>query len=113
MADKTQQTEKPTPRKLEKAHKEGHFPASREFVSALQFLTFVALLSSYGANWLSNLVETSRLVLRRGFHTELTPLALRDLILLMIRRLGVPMLYAGATLVLAGLAAQLAVTRLG
>ena len=32
MADKSQQTEKPTPRKLEKARKEGQFPVSKEFV---------------------------------------------------------------------------------
>ena len=79
MADKSQQTEKPTPRKLEKARKEGQFPVSKEFVHGVQFLVFVALLAGYGKGWLANLVETSRMVLSRGFHTQLTPLMLREL----------------------------------
>ena len=113
MPDKSQQTEKPTPRKLEKARKEGQFPVSKEFVTSLQFLAFVSLLSNYGSSWLSNLVETSRMVLGRGFHLELTPGALRELLFLMTTRLAFPMLLAAAVLVAASLAAHLAVTRLG
>ena len=48
MADQDQRTEKPTKRKLEKSRREGQFPASRELLAALQFLTFVALLSPEG-----------------------------------------------------------------
>ena len=44
MADQGQRTEKPTKRKLEKSRKEGQFPASKELLAALQFLTFVILL---------------------------------------------------------------------
>ncbi len=113
MADKSQQTEKPTPRKLEKARKEGQFPVSKEFVTSLQFLVFVVLLSNYGSSWLSKLVETSRMVLGRGFHVELTPAALRDLLFLMTMRLAFPMILAAAVLLLASLATHLAVTRLG
>jgi flagellar biosynthetic protein FlhB len=113
MAEKSQQTEKPTPRKLEKARKEGQFPVSKEFVTSLQFLVFVVLLSNYGSSWLSKLVETSRMVLGRGFHVELTPAALRDLLFLMTMRLAYPMILAAAVLVLASLVAHLAVTRLG
>src|SRR6266567_2509301 len=113
MADKSQQTEKPTPRKLEKARKEGQFPVSKEFVTSLQFLVFVVLLSNYGSSWLSKLVETSRMVLERGFHVELTPAALRDLLFLMTMRLAFPMILAAAVLLLASLATHLAVTRLG
>jgi len=113
MAEKSQQTEKPTPRKLEKARKEGQFPVSKEFVTSLQFLVFVVLLSNYGSGWLSKLVETSRMVLGRGFHVELTPAALRDLLLLMTMRLAFPMILAATVLVLASLVAHLAVTRLG
>jgi flagellar biosynthetic protein FlhB len=113
MADKSQQTEKPTPRKLEKARKEGHFPTSKEFVTSLQFLVFVSLLSAYGPGWLSNLVDASRHVLSHGFHTELTPSTLHELVTMLTRRLAFPMLLGAAALVFAGLAAHLAVTRLG
>ncbi len=113
MADKSQQTEKPTPRKLEKARQEGQFPVSKEFVNGVQFLVFIWLLSNYGSLWLSNLVATSRIVLERGFHTELTPLALRELLYLLTVRLAYPVLQAGGLLLLTGLATHLAVTRLG
>lgn len=52
MPDQGQRTEKPTKRKLDKARKEGQFPSSREFLAALQFLTFAALLSAGGAGFL-------------------------------------------------------------
>src|SRR5262249_22814982 len=92
MADKAQQTEKPTPRRLEKARREGQFPVSKEFVTSIQFLAFVVLLTNYGADWLSNLVVTSRLILASGFHTDMTPAALLQLLLLMTTRLALPML---------------------
>ena len=44
--DQGQRTEKPTKRKLEKAAREGQFPASRELLAALQFLAFVALVGA-------------------------------------------------------------------
>ena len=77
MPDKSQQTEKPTQRKLEKARKEGQFPVSKEFVGGVQFLVFILLLSNYGRSWLANLVSTSHIVLERGFHAELTPILVR------------------------------------
>ena len=49
MAD--QKTEKPTQQRLQKARREGRFPASRDFVSALQFITvFVCALKFSGAS---------------------------------------------------------------
>ena len=78
MADKSQQTEKPTQRKLDKARKEGQFPVSKEFVNGVTFLVFVLLLGSYGRTWLAGLVETSKIVLHRSFHVELTPIVLRE-----------------------------------
>jgi flagellar biosynthesis protein FlhB len=113
MADTGQQTEKPTPRKLEKARKEGHFPVSKEFVNGVQFLIFVTLIGSYSRGWLSTLVETSRVILDRGFHVELTPLILRELLFLLTKRLAFPLMMAGAALVGASLATHLLVTRLG
>jgi flagellar biosynthetic protein FlhB len=113
MADKSQQTEKPTPRRLEKARTEGNFPVSKEFVNGVQFLVFLTLLSSYGTSWLANLTATSRMVITRGFHVELTPQTLRELLYLMTTRLVFPLMLAGAALVAAALATHLMVTRLG
>lgn len=65
MAD-PQRTEQPTPRRLEKAKKEGQFPASKEFVSGLVFLSFVWMLhaqlapSLLGAShWLRSSIEAA------------------------------------------------------
>src|SRR5436853_482893 len=113
MADKSQQTEKPTQRRLEKARKEGNFPVSKEFVNGVQFLVFLVLLAGYGRSWLANLTATSRIVIARGFHMELTPQTLRELLYLIATRLVSPLLLAGAALVGAGIATHLLVTRLG
>ena len=48
MGEQGQRTEKPTKRKIEKSRREGQFPASRELLAALQFLTFVILLLTGG-----------------------------------------------------------------
>ncbi len=45
MAD-PQRTEQPTPRRLEKARKDGQFPVSKEFVSGFVFLAFVWLIGN-------------------------------------------------------------------
>ena len=45
MADKSQQTEKASPRRIQKAREEGLFPAAKELVGGLQFLAFVMLLA--------------------------------------------------------------------
>jgi flagellar biosynthesis protein FlhB len=113
MSDKSQRTEKPTPRKLEKARKEGQFPVSRDFVSAIQFFVFLLLLSWYGRAWLADLVAASRMVMSSGFHVELTPESLRELLYLMATRVVTPLIFAGAALVGAGVAAHLTITRLG
>src|SRR5215813_10981699 len=113
MAERDQQTEKPTPRRLQKARAEGNFPVSREFVNGVQFLAFVSILVFFGPQWLSNLAITSRLVIDRGFHTDVTPTALRELLYLIATRQAYPVALAGAALVGVGLATHLAVTRMG
>ena len=113
MAERDQQTEKPTQRKLQKARTEGQFPVSKEFTGGVQFLVFVWLLGSYGSAWLASLAVTAGYVIDRGFHGELTPATLRELLSLMTTRLAFPMMLAGATLVGVGLTSHLLVTRLG
>ena len=51
MSDQAQRTEKATPRRLEKARREGRFAVSRELVSAVQFAVFAACLSWGVRDW--------------------------------------------------------------
>jgi flagellar biosynthetic protein FlhB len=113
MADKSQQTEKPTQRKLEKMRKEGQFPVSKEFVNGVQVLVFVVLLGRYGGDWLAALVSTTRIIFNRSFHVELTPMAMRELLYLVGKRLVYPLMTAGGVMVGVSLIVHLGVTRLG
>jgi len=74
LADSSQRTEQPTPRRLEKARKEGQFPASREFVGGVTFLTFVWLATSQATNALTASRRLMKELLELAFVTELTPL---------------------------------------
>lgn len=60
MADHSGKTEAPTQRRLERARREGQFPAAREFVSAMQFLVLLAVLGACGARWLVGLRTETR-----------------------------------------------------
>ena len=74
MADQGQRTEKPTKRKLEKSRREGQFPASRELLAALQFLTFVVLLVTAGGAFFERTArEWSGYFLAAAFHLAVTP----------------------------------------
>jgi len=73
MADTGQQTEKATPRRLDKARKEGNFPAAREFVSAVQFFAFVAFGAAWFPVWVESVQSAMRLGLRQAFAASLTP----------------------------------------
>jgi flagellar biosynthesis protein FlhB len=68
MASSSEKTEKPTPRRLEKARKEGQFPVSPEFLSSCYFAACMALLLSFTQNWTLALVET----MRRGLEEAVT-----------------------------------------
>jgi flagellar biosynthetic protein FlhB len=70
MADQGK-TEPATQRRMEKAREEGQFPAAREFVSALQFMVFLALLGSGGAAWFAQFRGTTRSLFRLAFAPEL------------------------------------------
>jgi flagellar biosynthetic protein FlhB len=72
MADRSQQTEKATPRRLQKAREKGDFPAAREFVSAIQFFAFVMLAAEYFPAWVRSVENALRLGLRQSFSQSLT-----------------------------------------
>src|SRR4051812_22017109 len=95
MADKSQQTEKPTPRRIEKAREEGRFPAAKEFVGALQFLAFVMMLAWGGGAWVSQMRRVLRLMVERAFQAELSAGALLVLARKAVEQSILPLVFAG------------------
>jgi flagellar biosynthetic protein FlhB len=113
MADKSQQTEQPTQRRLNKAREEGQFATARLFVGALQFLTFVALLRSWASQWVADLHRSMALLLQHGLGPRLDPAQVITLSLDFLKRALMPLGLGGAAIMLVTLAAQLLVTRFG
>lgn len=113
MADRGQQTEQPSQRRLEKARREGRFAVSREFPAAIQFLAFVALLVGCGAAWFGGAKLMMRFLLARAFQPVFSASNLEMLVRLILFRFILPMLAAGAVLLVVTLACQLAVTKMG
>jgi flagellar biosynthetic protein FlhB len=113
MADQGQKSEKPTKRKLDKARREGQFPASREFLAALQFLTFVVLLASGANGFLSRTREMARYFLESAFRLQLTTHSVSGLYVQSVGHVFQPLLWMGICLVGVALTAQLGSTRLG
>jgi flagellar biosynthetic protein FlhB len=113
MADQDQRTEKPTKRKIEKSRREGQFPASRELLAALQFLTFVALLSAGGGAFFERARDMVRYLLAAAFHLSVTPRAVVRIYGELLGHVFTPLLWMGGCLTAAALAAQLGSTRLG
>ena len=111
MAD-SQRTEQPSQRRLEKARKEGNFPQSKEFVAAVQFLGFLALIVSSGGTWFVATLHFARVLLRRAFSSsaDLTPGALLGLIHQLLLPQLTPLMIGGAVLVALVVFAQLATT---
>ena len=113
MADKSQQTEKPTPRRLEKAREEGRFPAAKELVSGLQFLAFVMVLSWGAGAWVVRVRRLIRMLVERAFRSELTPASVLALARTAVESVILPLILAGAGLVVLSLGVRLATTRMG
>jgi flagellar biosynthesis protein FlhB len=113
MADPSRQTEKATPRRIEKAREEGRFPAAKELVAAVQFLAFVMMLAWGGGAWISTVRRTIRLMVERAFLAELTGAEVMRMAALAIQHSILPLVAGGAGLVGLSLAARLATTRMG
>jgi len=113
MADRGQQTEQPTSRRLERARKEGRFPSSREFPAAMQFLAFVALLAGCTAAWFGGAKLMMRTLLEWAFQPGFSTAGLEALVRLVSIRFLAPVLAAGVLLLLVTLACQLAITKRG
>ena len=109
------QTEKATPRRLEKARKEGNFPGAREFVSSIQFLAFVSLGAAWFPEWLQQLKLAFRLGLRQAF-TGTGTLTVPDLIALFTRLASItlrPLAELGLVVIALTVLVQLVSTNMG
>ncbi|HEY1338606.1 MAG TPA: EscU/YscU/HrcU family type III secretion system export apparatus switch protein [Bryobacteraceae bacterium] len=113
MADKSSKTEQPTQRRLEKARREGRFPAAKEFVSALQFLVFLGVLSVGGASWFRDFRQTTRALFAFAFRPELTREDLVHLAWQICWRNFLPLALGGLGVALATVGFRLATTRFG
>src|SRR3954451_12928388 len=96
MADKSGKTEQPTEQRLKKAREQGQFPAAKEFVAALQFMVFLALLSAGGAGWFAQFRQTTRSILQLAFERELRPEDLTHLAWQLFYQNIMPLALAGA-----------------
>lgn len=112
MADE-QREEKPTQKRLDKARKEGNFPASREFISAVQFTGFVTLSVTFGGALLRQVGMLMRTLLTFAFSGDLTVERLVTLMRYEIAPRFVPLMFAGIALVVLSVSAQLGTTKLG
>ncbi len=108
-----EQTEKPTKRRVDRARTEGNFPASREFISSVQFLGFVTVVTSFGGTFLMRLAYVMRELFRRAFTLQLTTTMMQTLMRELLLPLFIPLILAGAALILLVIAAQLGTTKLG
>jgi flagellar biosynthetic protein FlhB len=106
-------TEQPTKRRLEKARREGQFPASRELTAAAQFLAFVALLRFWTPPLMSHLRSLIRQLLESAFRPAITVQVLTNSYRMTLVNVFSPILLAGAGMAFMALAAQLGATRLG
>jgi flagellar biosynthetic protein FlhB len=112
MAD-PQRSEKPTKRRLDRARKEGDFPASRDFLTSIQFLGFVTLLSLFAGAFLARIEGLMRTLLAAAFSADFTVGTVTAIARQVVLPGLTPLLYGGAVLVTITVCAQLATTRLG
>jgi flagellar biosynthetic protein FlhB len=113
MAGKDQKTEQPTSRRVRKAREEGNFPSARVFVSALQFLAFVALLGAWSPAWIQSLRASIAAILQNALEPSLDASEIISLSLDMLKHTLVPLATLGGVLIAITIAVQLGVTRFG
>jgi flagellar biosynthetic protein FlhB len=112
MADQDK-SEKPTGKRLEKARKEGQYVASRELVTAGQFLVFVMILGAWFPGWLAGMKQMLRESLEAAFRGELDVIRLPGMVHGFIQQAFVPLGVLGALTAATTMALQLSITKLG
>lgn len=113
MADESQKTEQPTPKKQAKAREEGRFPSAREFVSAFQFLAFVLIASSSLPGWMNGVRQATAACFRAAFHAKLDAVDLMALLWHLSTPMLLPLAALGGSLMGAILLLNLLVTDFG
>lgn len=113
MSDRGERTEQPTPKRLERARKEGRFATSREINGAAQFLAFALIAAGCGSGWIAAFSRTFRGLLRDAFRMPVTPASLASAVQQIAFRDLAPLVLAGTCVAGAGVATHLASTRLG
>jgi flagellar biosynthetic protein FlhB len=113
MADKSQQTEKATERRLTKAREEGNFLSARQFLGSVQLVAFIALLNTFGADWMQQIKLTLAMVLRTAAVSDVSREDMLRLAALLLWRILMPPMAAGAILMLITVAIQLGLTKMG
>lgn len=113
MPDNGQKTEQPTQRRIKKAREEGNFPTARTFVGALQFLAFVALIHSWGADWIAAIRNSMAALFQHALSPQLGPSEIISLSLDLLTHTMIPLAVLGGVLIGITIAVQLAVTRMG
>lgn len=113
MSDRGQRTEQPTPQRLKKAREEGRFPVSREFVSAIQFAAFAALLTGTASSWWPSFRSTFRRLLELAFQIPPNIAAIEWALRTLLLPLGAPLLLAGCAISAAMVLTQLGCTGFG
>src|SRR5579883_3044873 len=108
MADSGQRTEQPTQRRLERARREGDFPASRELVSAVQFLGFTIAAVWLGSGFLVRIARLMQKLLALAFRGDLNELSVVELAREVIAPQLFPLAEAGGAILLLVLLTQLA-----
>ncbi|HEU0122557.1 MAG TPA: EscU/YscU/HrcU family type III secretion system export apparatus switch protein [Bryobacteraceae bacterium] len=114
MGDGDNRTEKPTPRRLEQARKEGNYISTKEMVSGAQFIVFAMLLLSGFQEFLSDSAGYTKSFLKLAFSG--TELQREGLVFLFRNRLAPAMggmLLSGLFLTTAAFVAQMAASKLG
>lgn len=98
---------------MQRARREGQFPTSRQFVPAIQFLAFTAIVANWGASWLEQLRLTIRYLIgwafAPNFHNEEFVHVISSLVL----HTFMPLVTASGALIAITFAAQMLVTQFG
>jgi len=107
-------SEKPTPRRLERARKDGNFVSTKEFVSGAQFIVFAAFLLSGFPDFLADAVGHTKSFVQLAFVSS--DLQRESLVFLFRNRLAPAMgglILTGLALSATALAAQMAASKFG
>src|SRR5690606_22243392 len=113
MSDRSQKTEKPTPRRIDKAREEGQFAVSRELLGSLQFVALPALIIYQTPAAVRALVDVLRYFVEEAFRDRLSVEQLHNIAIYLAVRFGGTISGAVLGIVLLTLLFQLLQTRFG